>query len=133
LVYISSFFYWAAIYLYASVLPVYAESLGASLTVVGVIGAAYALPQLLFRIPIGIWSDSLGRRKPLVVSVIIITLLGACGLWISPGAGYLALSRGLVGVGAATWVVFAIYAVLSTRRETRARRSECSILLPARR
>jgi predicted MFS family arabinose efflux permease len=111
LIYISAFFYWAAIYLYAPVLPVYAESLGASLTTVGVIGAAYALPQLLFRIPIGIWSDSLGRRKPLVIAGIIMTLLGALGLRISPDAGYLALSRGLVGVGAATWVAFTIYAV----------------------
>lgn len=111
LVYVSAFFFWAAVYLYAPFLPVYAESLGASLTTVGIIGAAYALPQLLFRIPIGIWSDSLGRRKPLVILGIIMVLLGAFGLWISPGAGYLVLSRGLVGIGAATWVAFTIYVV----------------------
>jgi DHA1 family multidrug resistance protein-like MFS transporter len=111
LVYVSAFFFWAAIYLYVPVLPVYAESLGASLTTVGAIGAAYALPQLLFRIPIGMWSDSMGRRKPLVIFGVVMTLLGALGLRISPDAGYLALSRGLVGVGAATWVAFTIYAV----------------------
>jgi predicted MFS family arabinose efflux permease len=111
LIYFSAFFFWAAIYLYAPVLPVYAGSLGGSLTIIGVIGAAYAVPQLLFRIPIGIWSDSLGRRKPVVVLGIVMALLGALGLWISPGAAYLALARGLVGVGAATWVAFTVYAV----------------------
>ncbi len=121
LVYISAFFFWAAIYLYAPVLPVYAESLGASLTIVGIIGAVYALPQLLFRIPIGVWSDSLGRRKPLVVFGILMALLGAFGLWISPGAGYLVFSRGLVGVGAATWVAFTVYAVSFYRSEKTAR------------
>lgn len=111
LIYFSAFFFWAAVYLYVPVLPIYARSLGASLTAIGIIGAAYAIPQLLFRIPIGIWSDSLGKRKPLVVFGAVMVLLGAFGLWVSPGAGYLALARGLVGVGAATWVAFTIYAV----------------------
>ena len=110
-IFISAFFFWAAIYFYAPVLPVYAESLGATLTTVGIIGAAYALPQVLFRIPIGMWSDSLGRRKPLVIGGIIMALLGALGLWISPNPWSLSLSRGLVGVGSATWVAFTIYAV----------------------
>jgi len=111
LIFISTFFFWAAIYFYAPVLPVYAESLGASLTTVGIIGAAYALPQLLFRIPMGIWSDSLGRRKPLVIGGIIMVLLGALGLWISPNSWSISLFRGLVGVGSASWVAFTIYAV----------------------
>jgi len=111
LIFISTFFFWAAIYFYAPVLPVYAESLGASLTAVGIIGTAYALPQLLFRIPIGMWSDSLGRRKPLVIGGIIMVFLGALGLWISPNSWFLSLFRGLVGVGSASWVVFTIYAV----------------------
>lgn len=110
-IFISTFFFWAAIYFYAPVLPVYAESLGANLAAVGIIGAAYALPQLIFRIPLGMWSDSLGQRKPLVIGGIIMVLLGALGLWISPNSWSLSLSRGLVGVGAASWVVFTIYAV----------------------
>jgi len=121
LIYISAFFFWAAVYLYVPVLPVYAQSLGASLTTIGVIGAAYALPQLLFRVPIGIWSDSLGRRKPLVVIGIIMALLGTFGLWISPGPGFLAFSRGLVGIGAATWVAFTVYAVSFYQPENTAR------------
>ena len=111
LIFIATFFFWAAIYFYAPVLPVYAESLGASLTTVGIIGAAYALPQLLFRIPAGMWSDSLGRRKPLVIGGLVMVLLGALGLWISPNPWALSVSRGIVGIGTSTWVVFTIYAV----------------------
>jgi MFS family permease len=110
-IFISSFFFWAAIYFYAPVLPTYAESLGASLAMVGVIGAAYALPQLIFRIPIGIWSDSSGQRKPLIIGGILMVLLGAVGLWVSPNPWSISLSRGLAGVGAASWVVFIVYTV----------------------
>ena len=67
LICISTFFFWAALYLYVPILPVYAQSLGASLSGVGIIVATYAMPQVALRIPMGIWSDYLGRRKPLVI------------------------------------------------------------------
>jgi len=60
---IVTFFFWASLYLYVPILPVYAQSTGASLTVVGTIVAAYAIPQMLFRIPIGILFDAINRRK----------------------------------------------------------------------
>ncbi len=111
LFYIGTFFYWMAMYLYVPVLPVYAQSLGASLTTVGIIVAAYALPQFLFRIPLGIWSDALGRQKPLIIGGGIILVTGSVGLALSPTPLYLGLFRTLIGVGAAMWVVFPIYLV----------------------
>jgi MFS family permease len=111
LIYICLFFYWMAIYLYAPVLPVYAKSLGASLTVVGIIVAAYALPQFLFRIPLGVWSDSLGRRKPFIVGGAIMVVIGSVGLGISPSPLFLGISRVFIGVGAATTIVFPVYLV----------------------
>ena len=76
---------------------------------VGVVLAAYAIPQVLLRIPIGVWSDRLIRRKPLVVAGMIFTSLGAFGLGITTDPWLLFLARMIVGVGAATWVVFTIY------------------------
>jgi MFS family permease len=76
---------------------------------VGVVLAAYAIPQVLLRIPIGVWADRLVRRKPLVVAGIIFASLGALGLGISTNPWLMFLSRMIVGVGAATWVVFTIY------------------------
>jgi predicted MFS family arabinose efflux permease len=111
LFYIGTFFYWMAMYLYVPVLPVYAQSLGASLTTVGIIVAAYALPQFLFRIPLGIWADALGRQKPLIIGGGIILVAGSIGLGLSPNPLFLGLFRTLVGIGAAMWVVFPIYLV----------------------
>jgi len=91
---IANFLCWVGLYLYVPILPVHVQSAGESLYLVGVVVAAYAIPQVLLRIPIGVWSDSMGRHKPLV----------AIGMpWL------MFLSRMTTGIGAAAWVVFSIY------------------------
>jgi DHA1 family multidrug resistance protein-like MFS transporter len=57
----------------------------------------------------GIWSDRLGRRKPVVAAGIIFTSLGALGLGLSSTPWLLFLSRIATGIGAAAWVVFPLY------------------------
>ncbi|MGB2814464.1 MAG: MFS transporter [Dehalococcoidales bacterium] len=106
---IANFLFWAGLYLYVPILPVHVQSSGASLYLVGTVVAAYAIPQVLLRIPIGIWSDSLGRHKPLVAIGIVVASLGALGLGLSANPGLMFLSRMTTGIGAAAWVVFAIY------------------------
>jgi MFS family permease len=106
---IANFLWWVCLYLYVPVLPVYIQSSGARLNMVGIVLAAYAIPQVLLRIPIGVWADRLLRRKPLVVAGIIFASLGALGLGISTDPWLLFFARITVGVGAATWVVFTIY------------------------
>ncbi len=76
---------------------------------VGMVLSAYAILQVLLRIPIGIWSDRLGRRKPLVAGGIIFTSLGALGLGLSATPWLLFLSRMFTGIGTASWVVFPLY------------------------
>lgn len=105
----ATFFYWTALYLYVPILPVYAQSLGASLSMVGIIIASYALPQFLLRIPIGVWSDALGRRKPFVAGGIVMASVGALGLGLAPNPWSLSLARVATGLGAATWVTFTVY------------------------
>ena len=102
-------FWWIGLYLYVPVLPVYIQSAGAGLGTVGTVLSAYAIPQVLLRVPLGIWSDSLGRRKPLVAGGIIFTSLGALGLGLSATPLLLFLSRLATGIGAAAWVVFPLY------------------------
>ncbi len=106
---IVNFLWWIGLYLYVPVLPVYIQSSGAALNTVGIILSAYAIPQVLLRIPIGVWSDRLGRRKFLVALGIVFTSLGALGLGISADPALLFLSRMATGVGAAAWVVFPVY------------------------
>ena len=76
---------------------------------VGVVLAAYSIPQVLLRIPIGVWADRLVRRKPLVLAGMVFASLGALGLGISTDPWLLFPARMTAGLGAATWVVFTIY------------------------
>ena len=52
------------------VLPLYAERFGASPLVVGCLLAVYSLMQMVFAPILGRWSDRIGRRPVLLVSII---------------------------------------------------------------
>ncbi|MFH1169544.1 MAG: MFS transporter, partial [Chloroflexota bacterium] len=106
---LTTFFFWAALYVYVPVLAVYAQSLGANLSMVGVVVAAYAVPQLLLRIPLGVWFDTLRRRKPVVAAGVAMTSVGALGLALAPDPWSLTLARAVTGVGAASWVALTVY------------------------
>ena len=105
---VATFFYWASLYVYVPILPVYAQRLGASMTMVGVVLGAYGATQLILRIPLGLWSDSVGRRRPFVAAGFLGAALGAAGLALAPNAWLLSVGRGLTGVGAAAWVAIAV-------------------------
>ena len=117
----TTFLFWAALYLYFPVLPVYAQSMGASLSMVGAVISSYAIAQLLLRIPIGVVADALGRRKPLVAGGIVAASVGALGLGLAPNPWFLFLGRAFAGVGAATWVAFAVFFVSYYPRDRTAR------------
>ncbi|MDP2916381.1 MAG: MFS transporter, partial [Dehalococcoidia bacterium] len=105
----STCFYWASLYTYVPILPVYAQSLGASLSMVGIVVASYALPQVVLRVPMGMWSDALGRRKPLVAAGIVMTLAGALVMGLAPNPLFLTVGRAVSGTGAAAWVILSVY------------------------
>ena len=105
---IGTFFYFASMYLYVPVLSVYAKSMGASLTIVGLVVSAYGFTQLVTRVPIGFFSDVMGRRKPFVIAGILAAALGCLGLAWSPAPLGLVASRAVIGFGGATWVAFTV-------------------------
>ena len=49
---IVNFLWWIGLYLYVPILPIYIQGIGGSLNTVGIVLSAYAIPQILFRIPI---------------------------------------------------------------------------------
>lgn len=98
------YFFWFSLYLFVPVLSVYANSLGASLSMVGLIVSAYGLTQLIVRIPMGMLSDRMGRRRPFVTIAFAIVVLSVAGLAWSPNPTWLLICRGLTGLAAATWV-----------------------------
>ena len=98
--------FWMSLYVYVPVLPTYARDLGAPLGVVGLVVGVYGLAQIVLRIPLGLASDRLGRRKPFFG---LLATAGAATLALAPAAWALALGRAIVGVGASTFVVSLIY------------------------
>ncbi len=105
--------YWAALYIYVPILSVYAQSLGASLSLVGLIVASYGVVQLFLRIPLGVASDRLGRRKPFVLAGFLTVALSCLGLALASTPEFLILFRALAGLAACSWlassVLFASY------------------------
>jgi len=96
--------YWAAMYVYVPIFSVYAETLGARMSVVGLAVGAYGLTQMLTRVPVGIWSDAMGKRRGIVVAGMLTCAVGAAGLAVSPSPAWLVVFRGVMGLAAATWV-----------------------------
>ena len=96
--------YWAAMYVYVPIFSVYAETLGARMSIVGLAVGAYGLTQMLTRVPIGIWSDAMGKRRGIVVAGMLTCSVAAAGLALSPSPAWLVVFRGVMGLAAATWV-----------------------------
>jgi len=80
-------------------LPFYAESFGASATVVGLLQATYAGCQLIAGPPLGSLSDRLGRKPVLLVSQ-MGTFAGFLILAFAPNLWVVFLARAIDGITA---------------------------------
>ena len=98
-------------------LPTYCQAAGASVAAVGMIASAYGLSQLLVRVPLGIVSDRIGRRKAFIVALGFGCLgVGAIAMAMFPTPAILFLGRLFTGISASRmgqlyrdvrWVLFA--------------------------
>lgn len=105
----STIFLWSSLYTYIAFLPVYAEEVpGGTISTVGFVLGAYSIALSLLRIPLGVWSDRLGRRKPFIMAGLLASSIGALGLALAPNVWFLASARAITGIGAAVWVVFTV-------------------------
>ncbi|MDF2523408.1 MAG: major facilitator superfamily 1, partial [Clostridiales bacterium] len=100
--------YWFSFYAYAPNLSAYAKSLGASYKMIGLIVGSYGIVQMFLRIPLGIISDSLNKRKVFIIIGIGLSLVGSLGMWLFHSPEALLFFRALSGAGAATWVLFTV-------------------------
>ncbi len=89
-------------------LPLRAQDLGASNTMLGAVVASYAIAQVGLRIPIGIGADAIGRRKPFAVAALIASAVGALGLALSPNPWSLFAARAVTGIAGAGWVAITV-------------------------
>ncbi|KWX72259.1 MFS transporter [Paenibacillus riograndensis] len=100
--------FWFSSYIYVPVLSPYVEHLGASYVMVGAVLGVYGLMQILFRLPIGIGSDILNRRRPFIYLGLIAS--GASCLLFLAGAdpGWALAARAVSGIAASAWVVYSV-------------------------
>ncbi|MBR6762710.1 MAG: MFS transporter [Clostridia bacterium] len=100
--------FWMALYAYMPILSTHSAGLGADSVMVGTIISSYGFTQMLLRIPLGILSDKIGRRKPFVILGAFLTALSSLGLGLANTPVLLMLFRGLAGAAAATWVTYTV-------------------------
>lgn len=105
---ISTCFFWFSLYAYVPILSPYAQSLGASYNMIGLIIGSYGFTQMLLRIPLGIISDKINERKIFIIIGIFLTILSSLGMWLFKNPLYLLIFRGLSGGAAASWVTFTV-------------------------
>lgn len=100
--------YWSTLYIYVPVLSPFLADRGLSMNLIGLVLGSYGLTQLVIRLPLGLMSDRLNRRKPFLLLGMLTGVLG-CWLmtlgdsWHEPLAG-----RIMSGVCASTWVAFTV-------------------------
>ncbi|MGC8839100.1 MAG: MFS transporter [Anaerolineae bacterium] len=100
--------FWGSLYVYYPTLAPYAKSLGANLAQVGLIVGSYGLTQALLRIPLGLYADWRGIRRPIALLGCAVSLAGALGLALARTPEQIFWFRALTGVAASTWVASSV-------------------------
>ena len=108
LFYLCTLFYWGGVYIYMPILSPYAKKIGGSLQAVGLVMGAYGLSQLILRVPLGLWSDRLRRRKPFILLGFLFDGLACLGLLFSESTLALFFSVLSAGVASSMWVAFTV-------------------------
>ncbi len=102
------FFYWMAQYIFMPTLPVYVRTKTGDLAMIGVVLAMYGLWQACFRLPLGIVSDWLGRRKLFILACIVLLGVGSWLMGTADGVAQILIGRILTGIAASAWVVLIV-------------------------
>lgn len=108
LFYIVTYFYWFSLYAYSSELTPYAESLGAGHTMVGLITGIFGFSLILLRVPQGILTDRINKRKIFICAGLIVGIISALIPFFVRNVYALLACRLLSGVTGATWVAYTV-------------------------
>jgi MFS family permease len=103
-----AFLYWVAAMIFVPILPVYVKTKTDDLALVGMVLSTFGLVSLFIRLPFGIVSDWLGRRKPFILAGLCLLVLGALIMAGANGIWGLAAGRAVTGIAAGVWVLLAV-------------------------
>ncbi|CAM3926714.1 MFS transporter [Lederbergia lenta] len=108
LFYAVTMMYWFSMYTYVPILSLYVEHLGGSIFMIGLVVGSYGFTQLLVRIPLGIWSDRISKRRIFIITGIACAVLSSLGLAWTENIWMIFGFRSLAGIAAASWVAFTV-------------------------
>lgn len=100
--------YWFSLYTYVPTLPKYSSELEANYRILGLILGSYGFTQMLIRIPLGIISDKIGKRKIFVSFGVLFSFVSSVGMLFARNPYHVLFFRGLSGVAAGCWVAYTI-------------------------
>ncbi|MDF2988448.1 MAG: major facilitator superfamily 1 [Eubacterium sp.] len=106
--YLVTSLFWFSSYIYSPILPTYIKSLGASYLMVGLILGCYGVGQLVLRVPIGIISDRLRKRRIFINMGLLSLVISSLGLYLFREPVLILIFRSLSGVASAFWVIFTV-------------------------
>ena len=89
------------------VLPLYAQSFGVSLSLVGLLVAGFGIARLLANLPAGILAGRLGRRRVLFLGA-VVSALGGVLSGLAGSFEHLVVARMLNGIGSALFITSAL-------------------------
>lgn len=102
------FFFWFSQYTYVPHLSAYLKEMGASLTLIGIVTGSYGFTQMAARIPLGLLSDRIGKRK-IFVSIGLFLAFAANMLFLLFHSDLMMVAaRGTAGLAAASWVIITV-------------------------
>ncbi|MBN1641677.1 MAG: MFS transporter [Anaerolineae bacterium] len=105
---IAIFLFWASLYMYVPIMPTHARASGATEDQIGLILGSYGLTQLFLRLPLGLLSDRLRRKRVFALIGTVLVGLSGLGLALSRTPTALFLFRALSGGAATAWVTIAV-------------------------
>ncbi|MBQ9612018.1 MAG: MFS transporter [Lachnospiraceae bacterium] len=101
-------FFWFSQYTYVPNLSSYLKELGASLTLIGIVTGSYGFTQMVARIPLGILSDRIGKRKIFVSLGFLLSFVSNMLFLLFRNDVMLVIARGTAGLAASAWVVITV-------------------------
>lgn len=111
--------FWFSMYTCVPILTAYTMDLGASNKMAGLIVGMYGLSQMLLRIPVGVVSDRIHKRKMFIILGMVFSVFAGAGILMTQDLTWILLLRVIAGAAAATWVDFTIlFASYYPRNET---------------
>lgn len=105
-----------AVFMLVPIFTAYTQSLeGATPLLMGIAMGIYGLTQAIFQIPLGTWSDKLGRKPIAIVGLLIFAIGSLIGAF-AHNITLMILARALQGVGAIGSTLMALLADLTSEK-----------------